>query len=81
MTLATLAGLLFTFPTSAQDNTATNPNEAAQAASDNSTEKAEIASLKEEIQALEQKVNALERNQESQQQSTQIQKLNQKSAT
>ena len=68
-----IAGLPFAFPALAQDNTATN-----------STEAAEIQTLKQEIQALDQKVQALEQRHDAEQQAPadiskeQIQTLDQK---
>jgi len=72
------AGFLSTFPVLAQDNPAADSTEAPQAASDNSSEKAEIEAMKTEIQALEQKVKALEQQQTSPPPPEQIQKLDPK---
>jgi len=71
--LATVAGVLFVFPVQAADDAATN-----------STEAAEIETLKQQIQELDQKVQALERQRESEHQAAadtnqaQIQELDQK---
>src|SRR5579862_5536582 len=71
--LAAVAGGLFVFPALAADDTVTN-----------STEAAEIESLKQQIRALDQKVQALERRHESEQPAAantnqaQIQELDQK---